>query len=1277
MRTVVAALFFSLFPLASSHAEPGAPPTAKLVKVGFVQDIGVTGIKKLLGGSGNRLFVAKQKGAVEVVALGKDGKQTSFALQSKDRKGEATLKQPEEAVVGGGTIYVVDSELNRVAMFASDGKFKGSFGRKGGDPGELRAPRGIAYLGGILYVADTGNGRIQLFGDNGVFLNTLEIENNPANKNFKEKSVPYNTEKPTGIAVDPAGQIYVLDAGGSLFGDNATIKVYSPAGAYLRQFSKDGKPVDMSMAEDGLYVADQEGFAVQKYDLNGKLVSYFGSKGEGRAQFKSLTGLTVEHGQIFIGDSERGAIHNFTTDVPPATGREPQLNATVFVRWQETITATVGKMAWDGKDTLYAVAQDGSSIIRMRNGVVVEPLKLKDITPAAVAVDKEGALWVLDKSKMRVIKLDGAGNTLLGFGSRGSRPGQFDSATDIAISSTGIIFVADGGNHRVQAFSNDGVLLNVITSGPKSRLAKPRAITLDPQDNLYVLDADRKTLASFSATLEPIAEFGQGNPLAPYNLKDPVGVAATHTEVMVLDSDQVKVYARDGKYIRSFGAPGKDTGEFDDVAAIALKDASTVVISERGNKRVQAFTTLYKPAAPEQVAAHGTAHAVELNWAASPLPYVSQYQIYRSSSEKGPFIFLGASKTTQYSDQGLPPDQKFYYRVASESGAGQEGLASPAVGGLSLKYSPPALSNIQVTPAALQLKMHWDPLDTRFVSAYLIYQKNGDAYTKVGETASPEFIKDNLTPGTEYTFYLATRSVDGIESEKQPVQAATTVDTNTPVEISVIELHDVFSNTYKLYEQEGIGTIRLTNNTSSVKKNIKVTFVLNNFMDFPTETKIDSLLPGESKDVTLKAVFNNTILTLTEDTPVQAKLEASYFENGQPKAFSKIRTVNVYDKHRLIWSEPGRYAAFITPKDPVIINFTRSVATEFGAIKEPTQMAAAVFDTLGALGVTYVQDPANPYQVSSLKVDTVDYIEYPREALARKSGDCDDLVALYSASLEALGIPTRALLVPEHMLMMFNTGIIADPDGYTMNNMYVIYEGTLWVPVETTLVGKSFAKAWEKGAEAYYKWKDKGMVVFDPHEAWGKYKPATLSDETWRPVEKTRADVDRAFPGDSSSVLKISSQTMTRRYVEAIKKNPADMDAHLQIGIILARSGDHDEAMKYFDKVIEAQPQDAAALNNKGNLYMLAGEYQNAQKFYLAASQADPQDAEVLVNLTRAYMATKNITEAKTAFERAQKLDASTADKHKALALELESTLSTSKKPASNKPAGKKRKANK
>lgn len=1271
MRVISILFFFSMAALA--HAESPSPPASGFAKVELAQEIDMAGTKKLLGHDGNRFYLAKADGSVKVISIGKDAP-AAFVLPAKTGKGEVILKRPEAVVASGDTIYVVDSELNRVAMFAADGKYKSSFGSKGSGPGELRAPQGIAFRDGVLYVADSENGRIQLYGDNGVFLNTFEIDSAPANKAAKEKELPYQLNKPTAISLDPTGMvIYVLDSDSSLFSSSASIKAYGPDGTFLRQFPKNGNPVAICATPDGLYAADHEGYAIQKYDLNGKLASSFGSRGNGRAQFKSMDGLAASNGQVYLGDSARGVILDFNTNAaPPSSALEPLQTARPFVRWTAAIPASVTQMAWNGKDTLYGIAREGRAILRFRNGVAEEELKLKsrDISPVSITVDNSGALWVLDKHKMQVVKLDASGNTLTAFGAPGSKNGQFYNPADIAISSTGIIFVADTGNHRVQAFSDDGVFLSAIGSGASGKLDRPGALAVDPQDNLFVLDTGRNMVSAYSAKGEALLDFGQNKADESNSLKDPRDLMATRDEVLVAEPDRIKVYSHEGKYIRSFGAEGKGNGEFTGATAITGKNATSLFVAEQGNKRIQAFTTLYKPTPPQQVTAKGGTHAIELHWAASPMPYVAQYQIYRSKNENTAFVRISSSKTNEFSDQGLPPDEKYYYRVAAETDAGYEGLSSPVVNGTTQKYSPPLPTNILATPSALQIKMRWDPLDSRYISAYLIYRKDGDAYNQIGETVAPEFTLDGLTPGSEYTFYIAARSVDGIESEKATVHASTPVNTETPLDINVVELHNIFSNTYKLYEQGGVGTVKLTNFTSTPQKNIKVSFVLNNFMDYPTETTINTLLPGESKEITLKAVFNNSILTLTEDTPVQAKVEASYFENGQKKVFSSVKTINIYDKHRLMWNESGRYAAFITPKEPLMVNFARSVASEFAAYKEPPQLAAAVFDTLGALGLTYVPNPTNPYQITSAKVDYVDYVQYPRETMERKSGDCDDLTALYSTALESLGIPTRTILVPGHMFMMFSTGIEADPDNYTMNNMYVIHDGMLWIPVETTLAGKSFTKAWESGAEGYYKWKGKGLEIFDPHQAWDKYKPATLPEATWKPAFITRKDVEKAYPDDLMSVIKISSQTKTRRYLQAIQKNPSDMNAHLQIGIILAKFGDRDEAMKYFKRVIEAEPKNAAALNNQGNIFMLDGQYQSAQKSYVDASNADPSDPEILVNLARAYKADKNMGKAKQAFVKAQKIDPAQADEHKALALELLSSLS----PEKRKPSRKKKK---
>ena len=765
-------------------------------------------------------------------------------------------------------------------------------------------------------------------------------------------------------------------------------------------------------------------------------------------------------------------------------------------------------------------------------------------------------------------------------------------------------------------------------------------------------------VSTYSATGLPMSEFGKtANSDAPDNLLKPIALMATYDEIFVLDANQVKVYSRLGKYRRSFGAEGEGAGEFIDPQDITALDNTRFIVSDNGNKRIQILATLHKPKAPEHLAASGAVHAVELHWAASPLPYVKQYQIYRAPSEQAPFSHIATSPVNQFTDAGLDADQTYYYRITSETHYGYEGASSETVQGAALKYAPPALDNVVAEPSLWQLKLSWKPVASPYLRAYRIYQKNGDEFIRVGETTTPEFTKDGLAPNTKYTYYLSSVSTDGVESDKFAVTTTTLVFNKAPLDIEIVKLMDIFSGSYKMYEQGGVGRIKLTNNTDKTLEKIKVSFLLKGFMDFPTEGKIDQLLPGQSQEINLMAVFNNSILTMTEDSSVTAMIEASYFENGQVAVYSKNPSVKVYEKHRLIWDEHARFATFVTPKDPPIMNFVRAVVTQSSETKDESQSAAVLFDALGVLGVTYIPDPANPYQVTSGKADFVDYIQYPRETLERKSGDCDDLVGFYSSALESMGIPTLVIEVPGHMFMMFSTGISADADGYTMDDMYVIHDNKLWIPVETTVVGSSFVKAWETGAANYYKWKGKGLTLLDVHSAWDIYKPASLPESTLKPREVTAAEIEKRFPGEAVSVLKISSQTKTRRYLQAIAKNPTDIDAHLQLGIILAKLGDRKEAMKYFDKVLATQPKHAAALNNRGNLLMMDDKYQEAQKNYLAATQSNPEDPYIWVNLAKSYKVLKDTKKAKAAFIKAQKLDPSIKVKYKALALELLNTL--------------------
>jgi sugar lactone lactonase YvrE/fibronectin type 3 domain-containing protein len=1243
---VISLLFFSSSVWA---ADAGVGATNGYSKADFRSEIPAPNLRKLLGVYGGNLYITGQDGSVNVVDQA--GK-TVMTLAAKSGDTEL-LRRPEAVSVANATIYVADSKTNQIVMYdLSSGKYTGRFGSKSGgnlaSDFALDEPQGVTAYEGVVYVADSGNGRIQMYGINGVFLSTLALSATPGSAAEKEKT--YKLGEPTDIALDQLGRIYVRDA------DDKSIKIYDAKGLYLRSLPKSGKPVAMCVAEDGIYVADDASSGILKYDFDANSEYSFGSKGEGKAQFKSLSGLAVDKAQqVYVGDLKKSLIEAFVVEAGKIQEQLPKVAGRASVKWLENIPAEVGQLAWDGKETFYAIGKDKKSLVIIRNGAVAGAIKLNDMQLAAVTVDKSGAIWVVDKKNYRAVKLDESGKVLSSLGKEGGGAGQFDNPSAIAISNSGMVFVADRSNHNVQIFREDGVFLNALNGENSTKLSSPVAMAFDQNDNLYILDSSRKSVLAYSSSGKSLGEFGKTKDGSL--LSSPVSLIAANDEVLVLDGNQVKVFSPKGQLVRSFGAKGNGVGAFDDPVAIAYGGGTNFMISDIENKRIQAFSTLLKPEAPQQLTAQGKVHSVELHWAQASSPYIKQYRIYRSRNEDENFVQVGTSANNQFVDPDLDADVHYYYRISGETYFGFEGATSAVVGGVSTKFVPSVLAAVQVQTTPWQVKMNWAAVDSKYFGAYRIYQKDGEKFTKIGEVTQPEFIKDALTPDTKYTYYVSILSSDGTESEKVPVEATTQIFNRPPLEIEVVQLRDVFSNSYKIYERDGIGQIKLTNNTNKTMERLKVTFQLRDFMDFPTETKLDKLLPGESAEVALKAVFNNSILTITEDSSVQAMIEASYFDDGKRVAFNKNPTVNVYEKHRLTWDDQDRYAVFITPKDPPVMSLVRSVVTQFKETKDQTQLAAVVFDMLGVYGMTYIPDPTNPYQITSGKVDTVDYVQFPRETLERKSGDCDDLVALYSAALESMGIDTRVLEVPGHMFMMFSAGIMADDDGYTMDNMYVIYEGRLWIPVETTLLGSAFVPAWEKGAATYYKWKDKGLTVLDAHVSWDKYKPASLPDSNLKQSEISRAEIEKKFPSDYMSVLKISSQTKTRRYLNAIKTNPSDVDAHLQMGIILAKAGDRDEAMKYFDKVLTLEPKSSAAMNNRGNIFMIEDKYQDAQKAYLAATQISPGDANIWVNLARAYKATKDVKKAKAAFVKAESIDPAVKEGHRALELELLNTL--------------------
>ena len=145
--------------------------------------------------------------------------------------GPGQLKGPAGIVCEpNGNVIVVDSGNNRLQVFTPQGKLVAQCGKAGSGEGEFNKPWGITLdKDGNIYVADWKNHRVQKLSPTGKFLmaigryGKLPVAPNAFAVTYLGpfiSSVP-DTERvlagilnhPTGVAVDPEGDIYVTDWG--------------------------------------------------------------------------------------------------------------------------------------------------------------------------------------------------------------------------------------------------------------------------------------------------------------------------------------------------------------------------------------------------------------------------------------------------------------------------------------------------------------------------------------------------------------------------------------------------------------------------------------------------------------------------------------------------------------------------------------------------------------------------------------------------------------------------------------------------------------------------------------------------------------------------------------------------------------------------------------------------------------------------------------------------------------------------------------------------------
>ena len=463
------------------------------------------------------------------------------------------------------------------------------------------------------------------------------------------------------------------------------------------------------------------------------------------------------------------------------------------------------------------------------------------------------------------------------------------------------------------------------------------------------------------------------------------------------------------------------------------------------------------------------------------------------------------------------------------------------------------------------------------------------------------------------------------------------------LKLNDIEFSHVFSAAYKQYTDEPVAKLTINNEAGVDYTNVKVSFFVKEYMDFPTSTVVERIPANGKAEVSLLAAFNNKILSIDESTGVQTEVRAEFYMAGKPHTETHNESMTIYGKNSIIWDHLDMVGSFSTPKDETLAVFIRQLTNIYshkgGAVNPNIAKAMTVYNGLSSYGIKYLADPNTPY--GNLGDTQLDTIQFPRETLRQRSGDCDDLSILLSASLANLGMETAVLDVPAHLLMMFNTGVPAfRKDTISLHdNALVIYEDEVWIPLEATLINSSFTEAWAEGARKYHLYNNQGKLKVMPMAtAWKTYPPVTLPPASFTlniPDQSASEKINKEW--GILSVKALERQVNPYRIMLAMDSTNAQ--AQMQIAVIYARNGLYHQALKELEAIRTSHPEDVAVLNNLGNIYYLQENYPLAISMYEKAAVAAPDKADIKVNLAMAKYKSGDALAATKLFSEASAID--------------------------------------
>jgi tetratricopeptide (TPR) repeat protein len=463
------------------------------------------------------------------------------------------------------------------------------------------------------------------------------------------------------------------------------------------------------------------------------------------------------------------------------------------------------------------------------------------------------------------------------------------------------------------------------------------------------------------------------------------------------------------------------------------------------------------------------------------------------------------------------------------------------------------------------------------------------------------------------------------------------------VKIEKVKLEPVFASLYKRYSTHDAGEVVLRNEYKEPLE-VSVSVFIPEYMDAPTEVARE-LLPAPIGDEPaykqafgLKPVFSDNMLSLMKNVQRQVEVVVNYEYRKRTRQVKSSAKADLYKIGMVpLGADVSPIVALIDPDDEAVYQFARGVMSQYAdradrsIISDNISKAMLLFDALSVYGIKYVPDPYNPYSEVSGKEEAIDSVKYPREVLdpRNKTGDCDDASALYSALLENVGIHTMLVDVPGHVYVMFDTGVHSNSFERMClpEDTYIVEGDVIWLPVEVTMYGQLFQRAWQEGFSEYQKWQERGQLeLVDVHQGWEEHQRTHPS----LPVPEIKAPalpmMDELVLSDIGQIRQ-SQDDFLLALEQDVQTTPGDLAQRNRLGITYVGLKEYGKAEDQFQQMVTIAPDNAAGHNNLANLYVMQGRMDDAISSYENAHDLSPDDPGIHLNLGMGYLMTDNPTE--------------------------------------------------